>query len=592
MVPQGGRTASRLLGDSSIRTAIGRVASRAEARIDGDLLTATFVDPQLTSELDTPDRQILYGRRGTGKTHVLRVMEKRLADRKSEVAIYSNLVQLGNTKYAMSDQPTERAAGYLRQLLDSVAGAFRDNERYALATASAQVNELQEVLQRQGLALEEQTEEYQEEDAVTQAANAGVKFSPTDMSVNVGLEGKTTQKDSTKVAVVLKPVNAIDFTQVADALRALVKAAKLTRLTLLLDEWAEVPYEVQPHLADYLKRVFFGVNGVTLKIGAIEHRSQMGLRLENNAVCGFEETADVSVVTALDDRAFSYDRDPDALVKRLAALLFRHVTVELAVAAAAGELSLTDRSTAATGRQGLFRRLLGHLPLRRHRHGADVEPDLAQLVSDALARSGWGRTFMEDAGNQFMRRQFGLSSPDEFVEDLFADGAFTQLARGAQGVPRDFMTILRNALSAHGYKDGKLDRTAVRLGVTELYSQKLKDLSKEHQNRLTRLIAFTKAGGGRCFLAEASLSADRTFQDLVDRRLVHRLRAGIPDPKDPAWTYDAYTLDYASYVDAIRSKEIADDDLTTDVTAAVGTVEPFADGRMMRRIVVRLADVK
>src|SRR4051812_9454956 len=109
MISQGGREASRLLGDPAIRTAIGRVASRAEARIEGDLLTATFVDPQLTPELDTPDRQVLYGRRGTGKTHVLRVMEERLAARSSDVAIYSNLVQLGNTQYAISNEPAERA---------------------------------------------------------------------------------------------------------------------------------------------------------------------------------------------------------------------------------------------------------------------------------------------------------------------------------------------------------------------------------------------------------------------------------------------------------------------------------------------------
>jgi hypothetical protein len=71
---------------------------------------------------------------------------------------------------------------------------------------------------------------------------------------------------------------------------------------LLLDESSEVrPIEVQPYLADHLKRVIAGSKTISVKVAAIEHRSRIGVRLEDRSVLGFEEEADMFPVKMLDE---------------------------------------------------------------------------------------------------------------------------------------------------------------------------------------------------------------------------------------------------------------------------------------------------
>jgi hypothetical protein len=64
------------LADKVIQNAVSRVQVRAERQENVDQLVETFVDPGISVQLENTNNQILYGRRGTGKTHVLKVVEK------------------------------------------------------------------------------------------------------------------------------------------------------------------------------------------------------------------------------------------------------------------------------------------------------------------------------------------------------------------------------------------------------------------------------------------------------------------------------------------------------------------------------------
>ena len=575
---------SGTLANPAVRRAIGRLASRAEADREGNLLAATFVDAALTEQLDTSNRQILYGRRGTGKTHLLRVMEQRLGSRPSEVAIYVNLMRLGATAHAASDAEVERAGAYVRQLLFMVRQAFAQRSGFAFAQASSQLDAFGKVLDEQGLATQEITQETGTDSLVGLDTRLGAKLSPTSAGISSQVSGKLEERQSAKEVHVMKPVEAVDFPAVADALQRLVQAANLTRLTLLLDEWAEVPYEFQPHLAEFIKRVFFSVDGVTVKIGAIQHRCRFGVRLENNAMLGFEETADVFGVTSLDDTAFSYDRGPAEVLTMFAELLYRHVAVELALAAARGD----EVAAASTPREGRFKRAVAAMLGRGHASRDDAD-DVVQLVADEFDKEEWGASFMESAGNAFMRDRLGTDGPEEFVDALFEADAFKELVRAAQGVPRDFMTILNKAVFSPS-PPKRLTKTSIRLALDALYGEKLGDLSEAERRMLTCLIKFTTSQDARCLLPDTTLSRDSTFHALVDRRLLHRLRRGLPDPEEPARTFDVYSLDYGSYVGAVADGNLSDSDLT-EMTPSAETVEPFADGRRIKRIVVNRSDL-
>jgi hypothetical protein len=55
---------------SPLNRALSRIPRRAEQRVTSQLRD-TFVDSGIASVLDMVDHQVLYGRRGTGKTHAV-----------------------------------------------------------------------------------------------------------------------------------------------------------------------------------------------------------------------------------------------------------------------------------------------------------------------------------------------------------------------------------------------------------------------------------------------------------------------------------------------------------------------------------------
>jgi hypothetical protein len=84
-------------------------------------------------------------------------------------------------------------------------------------------------------------------------------------------------------------------------LAELARAAKPVGLLLVSDEWSAVPLDLQPYLADLIRRAVFFVQGITAKIAArIEQRSNFKMG-EHADYTGIEIGADASADVDLDD---------------------------------------------------------------------------------------------------------------------------------------------------------------------------------------------------------------------------------------------------------------------------------------------------
>ena len=105
---------------------------RAERSSDA-MLVASFVDSApLFDLLSTPSNQVIYGRRGTGKTHALKFLFEQV-DNKGDHPIYIDLRSIGSNGSIYSDSErslVERAS----TLLIDVLGALYD-ELYRLVLA-------------------------------------------------------------------------------------------------------------------------------------------------------------------------------------------------------------------------------------------------------------------------------------------------------------------------------------------------------------------------------------------------------------------------------------------------------------------------
>ena len=81
--------------------------------------------------------------------------------------------------------------------------------------------------------------------------------------------------------------------------------------------------ELQPYLADFIRRCIFPVNGITTKIGAIEHRSKFRVPSNNGGYVGIELGADATADINLDD-FMVFDNDAERAKDFFREFLFKH----------------------------------------------------------------------------------------------------------------------------------------------------------------------------------------------------------------------------------------------------------------------------
>ena len=114
----------------------------------------------------------------------------------------------------------------------------------------------------------------------------------------------------------------VKFGAVQSELKGVIEMLGGRRVWLLLDEWSEVPLDIQPYLADLLRRCVLPLSGMIVKIAAIEHRSNLSIRRKGEYV-GIELGADAGADVNLDD-FMVFDNDANRSMDFFASLLFKH----------------------------------------------------------------------------------------------------------------------------------------------------------------------------------------------------------------------------------------------------------------------------
>ena len=137
-------------------------------------------------------------------------------------------------------------------------------------------------------------------------------------------ESGTEEKESLQVQ--LSQTDKIIFPAVRNSLGPLLRDLNAT-LFILIDEWSSLPYDLQPFLAEFFKRCFLPEKRITIKIAALEYRSNFGVRNEHDIV-GFELGSDISTALDIDDY-FVYDRNREMVGKAFGEMLFKHLSCEV-----------------------------------------------------------------------------------------------------------------------------------------------------------------------------------------------------------------------------------------------------------------------
>ncbi|HEX6353565.1 hypothetical protein [Actinophytocola sp.] len=315
-----------------LNQALLRIPRRAENSAR-HTVSSTYVEAgSLAALLHSTDHQILYGRRGTGKTHALLHLAD-IATSLSDVPVYVDLRTIGSAGgiHADSTLPaTERGTRLLIDTLEDVhdgllsvamdreiadpSGLLRGLD--ALAEAATSVKVVGEV--------ERETTIGGTSESVR---SAGFTMAPRP-SLTASTGSRRTSTAQSRLVRTGVEQHHVLFGPLSRATRKIVRALGPARLWLLLDEWSSVPRELQPFLADLLRRAVLPIGGLTVKIAAIERRSQFATPTGTGEYVGIEVGSDAASSVDL-DAFLAFDNSETTAKEFFARLFHNHTSVWL-----------------------------------------------------------------------------------------------------------------------------------------------------------------------------------------------------------------------------------------------------------------------
>ena len=514
---------------SPINRAVLKLGLRAE-RSSREQLIETFVDiDPLLMLLKTEDHQILYGRRGTGKTHALEYLASSVSD-DNQIAVSIDMRTIGSNGGIYNDQNVPLPQRATRLLVDTLQAIHEQvlnsvvelDEEYDLSKlgplldgfidSASQVSVV-------GTVSSEESSELQSKDATKFGLTADGKASPS-LSMSFGVENSGEVKQASKRSVSGSEQYRIHFGTLHRTLSAVCKALSPRRLWVILDEWSEVPLDLQPYLADLFRRSLMPVTQLTLKIGAIEQRTNFRIADSNGGYIGLEVGADITANTNLDD-FMVFDNDQVRASRFFESFIHKHLQKDLPA---------------------------GYLP------GASPSREL-------------------------LRQMFTQSS-----------NAFGEFVRASEGVPRDAINIL--IIAAQHALDEPISIPNIRVAAKKWFQQgKEQTVQDEKAKALLRwvideVIAHRQA---RAFLLRSD-SRHGLIESLFDARILHIVKKGVSSHDTPGVRYDVYSIDYGCYVDLMNTArapkglfEVAETD-----SDAVYVDVPVNDYRSIRRAILDL----
>lgn len=308
-----------------------RIPRRAEST-DRVTLTNTFVaSGSFSAMLHSTDHQILYGRRGTGKTHALLHLSE-LVDRTGDLAVYLDLRTIGTAGGMYADSTLSPAVRGTHLLVDTLEAI---HEELLSATIEREIGEQRTLLPALDALAESATEvevvgEVERETKLRRGSESSHGFElSASLTAKASLSGKRSANTESRLRRTGVEQHHVVFGPLNRALRSITRSLGQTRLWLLLDEWSSVPLELQPLLADLLRRSVLPTTGITVKIAAIERRSRFRQESGNGDHVGIEVGADAASAVSLDD-IMIFDNARNRAQEFFGQLFYNHASTVLA----------------------------------------------------------------------------------------------------------------------------------------------------------------------------------------------------------------------------------------------------------------------
>lgn len=323
-----------IFSQPEIITAIQNIVRRNEQMVDLRHVALSFYDDNVVSQLININNQSIQGRRGTGKTHLLRMLEATLREA-HECVVYVDCRILGSAGTMQTDNGNYRTMHLFRDFVDEVVHKLKD---YFSSDNVIFENEKDDSLF------------FKVQDQLDEIYNACTGHSTSDFEFIQDMENTEERKHSSersfsvdigkgfgfgfggdksfgkerreKRQTKYKGKETIVFPNISKNIELLTEQTK-TRIYILIDEWSNIPYNIQPIFAEFLKRCFLCCQYITAKIAFVSHRTKF-IEKSKSEFMGIELSAEMPCIINLDEMLV-FDKNPGRVVQFMANLLIKQI---------------------------------------------------------------------------------------------------------------------------------------------------------------------------------------------------------------------------------------------------------------------------
>jgi hypothetical protein len=271
-----------LLESQAFAEAVVHINKRAERQLDAVKLVEIFVQTDLPLRCDSTDHQLVLGRRGTGKTHLLKYFQFQ-QQLKGGVVHYSDCTVLGSGLPSVSSNPLTIASKYFSAFLNDLGTALLDH----------------------AILLEKPAAGVQDR-VLGKLADGLVAF----------MSPSTDDQSS-----------IFNYRQINDTLKQVLDDLRINRLFIILDEWAQIPFAAQSYVAEFVKRAVLPIQAISLKILAVNYQCKFSDHIDGNLI-GMQRSADFTDVIDI-DRYLVFDEKLLFVTDFFGQLLYNHLGAEL-----------------------------------------------------------------------------------------------------------------------------------------------------------------------------------------------------------------------------------------------------------------------
>jgi hypothetical protein len=523
---------------AAVSAAVNSLGERAEI---AGRFSDTYVDVDLVGKLLQPKNQAIYGRRGTGKSHLLGRLKEVYQEQFGELKVLPVLIDCravdpGPGPSISSDPSIALLLAY-RRLLDQVVMALHDlandeltlsvwekawprgSKKDRLSAVSEGLRELQTTVRRgevemtSGKASAEGLEQHNSKRSVSIGGGVGARMT-ADAKMAASLEAQLSGERSSSrttddvLRVAYEGLTVMNYPKIAGLLDDVNRATGAASIAILLDEWSSIEYDMQPLLAEMIRSTLAaGDRAIVVKIACIPYFTRLSTTRDSGQPLGLPVGEEIFVDVDFDRLQNQYI-SPEGVAWFLLRILARHLSIGLG-------------------------------------DGEHHYMDLMQfLIDDAI------------------------EAPEVLGE----------MVRGSAGIPRDFMRIFIRAFEkatmhsasrqAREGSDGipwveakcKITLMDARTAVGDYFQQEKRhgtadvtESSFEAFERIVNGICFKQSSD--IFLVSQTHPRRRLLLELWHHRLIHMVAEGqVAFSEHGPETYDVYAIDFGRYVGMYGAK--------------------------------------